>query len=92
MVSASLDQTVRVWDISGEGLGTADQRMAGWAEEGVGGLSGMTDEEEAGAGSTSSPGPPLLPLLLIEDKSLWAVCRNTSPIRKYRQEKNRTNL
>lgn len=30
VVSASLDQTVRVWDISGEGLGTADQRTAGW--------------------------------------------------------------
>ncbi len=50
MVSASLDQTVRVWDISGEGLGMVDQRTAGWVEEGVGRQSGMTDEEEAGAG------------------------------------------
>lgn len=25
VVSASLDQTVRVWDISGEGLGSVDQ-------------------------------------------------------------------
>lgn len=50
MVSASLDQTVRVWDISGEGLGMADQNTVGWVEEGVGGQSGMKDEEEAGTG------------------------------------------
>lgn len=53
----------------------------------MGGLSGMTDEEEAGSGSLSSPAPPLLPLLLVEDKSLWAGCRNTSPFRKDRQGK-----
>lgn len=47
VVSASLDQTVRVWDISGEGLGMADQRTVGWVEEGVGGQSGMKDEDEA---------------------------------------------
>lgn len=29
VVSASLDQTVRVWDISGEGLGMVDQMAAG---------------------------------------------------------------
>lgn len=40
VVSASLDQTVRVWDISGEGLGTADQRTAGW------GVQWYEDEEE----------------------------------------------
>lgn len=50
VVSASLDQTVRVWDISGEGLGMADQNTVGWVEEGVGGQSGMKDEEEAGTG------------------------------------------
>lgn len=62
MVSASLDQTVRVWDISGEGLGRADQRTAGWIGERVGGLSGMMDEEEAGAGSLSQScsSPPSL--------------------------------
>lgn len=63
------------------------QWTKGWragAEEGVGGLRGMTDEEEAGARSLSSPVLPLLPLLLIEDKSLWAVCRNTSPRREKR--------
>lgn len=37
VVSGSLDQTVRVWDISGEGLGMADQRTAGWVlGEGLG--------------------------------------------------------
>lgn len=85
MVSASLDQTVRVWDISGEGLGDGGPRgRLGWVEERVGGQSGRKDEEEAGTGSTSSPATPLLPLRLVDDKSLWAVCRNTSPFRKDR--------
>lgn len=84
MVSASLDQTVRVWDISGEDLGVVDQRTVDWVEERVGGQSGMKDEEERGAGSILSPAPPLLPLLCAQDKSLWAVCRNTSPLLKDR--------
>lgn len=58
----------------------------------MGGLSGMMDEEEAGSGSLSSPAPPLLPLLPVEDKSLWAGSRNTSPFRKDRQGKKTTNL
>lgn len=91
VVSASLDQTVRVWDISGEGLGRADQRTAGWIGDRVGGLSGMMAEEEAGAGSLSRPAP-LLPLLLVEDKSLWAVCRNTSPPSKDRQGRSQNTF
>lgn len=49
VVSASLDQTVRVWDISGEGLGMVEWRTAGLVVEGVGTLSGMMEEEEAGS-------------------------------------------
>lgn len=30
VVSASLDQTVRVWDISGEGLEKVDKDTRGW--------------------------------------------------------------
>lgn len=33
VVSASLDQTVRVWDISGESLGLMDARTTGWVVE-----------------------------------------------------------
>lgn len=33
VVSASLDQTVRVWDISGESLGLMDTRSMGWVVE-----------------------------------------------------------
>lgn len=50
VVSASLDQTVRVWDISGEGLGMVEQRTEGWVDKGVGGQDDMKDEEEAGPG------------------------------------------
>lgn len=35
VVSASLDQTVRVWDISGESLGLMDTRTMGWVVEGL---------------------------------------------------------
>lgn len=87
-MSASLDQTVRVWDISGEGLGMVDKRTVGWVwgRGRSGGQSGTEAKEEVGAGRISSPGPVLLPLLLVEDKSLWAVCRNTSPFRTGRGE------
>lgn len=64
----------------------------GWLEEGVGGLRGMMDEEEAGAGFILSPASPLLPLLLVEDKSVWALCRNTSPFRKDRRRSKRTHF
>ena len=47
MVSASLDQTVRVWDISGEGLGLeAGQRIVGGAWAGRAGHWGLWMERK----------------------------------------------
>lgn len=40
VVSASLDQTVRVWDISGESLGLMDARTTGWVVEELKGMGG----------------------------------------------------
>lgn len=80
VVSASLDQTVRVWDISGEGLGE-QQWIIGQQQQRVGGLCGRADEEEAATGSLFTV-LPLLPQLSAKDKSVWACCRNTSPIGK----------
>lgn len=48
----------------------------------------MMDEEEAGGGFILSPASPLLPLLQVEDKSVWALCRNTSLFRKDENKKN----
>ena len=47
MVSASLDQTVRVWDISGEGRGLEEgQRIVGGAWAGRAGHQGLWDGEK----------------------------------------------
>lgn len=35
-----------------------------------------------------SPALPLLSLLFVEDKSVWALCRNTSPIGQTDGEQN----
>lgn len=50
MVSASLDQTVRVWDISGEGLGDSGPsgQWAGFFWQGRG--RGQRPRKKAGAG------------------------------------------
>lgn len=45
VVSASLDQTVRVWDISGEGLGRVEQILK-WARFGCGGLGTEWSKDE----------------------------------------------
>lgn len=49
MVSGSLDQTVRVWDISGEGLGDSSPEYSGrgfFGGGGVGVQSGTSDEDK----------------------------------------------
>lgn len=56
-MSASLDQTVRVWDISGEGL-----RGWGWGGAGRGGVG----QGAGGGGAVGSHGPPAPPLLQRE--------------------------
>lgn len=78
VVSASLDQTVRVWDISGEGLGDNSGSLGsgkGWEGCVVWRMRKKQEQD-----LFLSPALPLLSLLFVEDKSVWALCRNTSPI------------
>lgn len=55
VVSASLDQTVRVWDISGESLGTVEQILSGLGL-GLGGWeqSGLRTRKKTGTGQIKS--------------------------------------
>lgn len=78
VVSASLDQTVRVWDISGEGLGDNSGSLGsgkGWEGCVVWRMRKKQEQD-----LFLSPALPLLSLLFVEDKSVWALCRNTSPL------------
>lgn len=68
VVSASLDQTVRVWDISGESLGLMDTRLGCGRVERV-----NVRKKKKMTGSAFL----LLSHICIKDKSVWAVCRNT---------------
>ena len=78
VVSASLDQTVRVWDISGEGLGLEEgQRIVGgaWAGRAGQGIRGYGWGERC-QNWISVPNPLSL-LLCVKRISLWAVGKIT---------------